>query len=106
MAIVFAIMLPLAAATTASAQTRHARHRRHRATSQYYYKKPNYYQRHRKLVNIGGGAAGGAIVGGLIGGKKGALIGAGAGAGTGAIVTHKQRPKNHYRRARRTYRNP
>jgi hypothetical protein len=46
------------------------------------------------------------LVGAIVGGRKGALIGGVAGAGTGAIVTHKQRPKNHYRRIRRrTYRN-
>jgi len=115
MAIFFAVMLPIAA-TTASAQTRH-RHRHYRSrttTSYYYYKRPNFYRRHRKAINIGGGAVGGMLVGGLIGGRKGALIGGLAGAGTGAIVTHKQRPKNHYtiryvhgrRVYRRTYRNP
>jgi outer membrane lipoprotein SlyB len=105
MMFVLAIMLPLATATDASAQTRRVRHR---TTSRYYYKRPNFYRRHRKAINIGAGTAGGALVGGLIGGRKGALIGGGAGAVTGAVVTHKQRPKNHYtrRRVRRTYRNP
>ena len=67
------------------------------------YKKPNFYRRHRKAVNIGAGTGAGLLVGGLLGGKKGAVIGGLAGAGTGAIVTHKQRPKN---RVRRVYRRP
>lgn len=98
-----AIMLPILATTT-MAQTRHYRTRSH---SSYAYKRPNLYRRHRKAVNIGGGALGGALIGGLIGGRKGAVIGGLAGAGTGAIVTHKQRPKNHYTRryTRRRYRN-
>ena len=96
-----AIMLPIMATTT-NAQTRTVRTRSHRVA---YYKKPNYYRRHRKLVNVGGGAVGGAVIGALIGGKKGAVIGGLAGAGTGAIVTHKQRPKNHVRRYYRNVRN-
>jgi len=104
MAVMMAITLPMAA-TTVDAQTRHYRHRSR--TSAYYYKKPNFYRRHRKAVNVGGGAVGGMIVGGLLGGRKGAVIGGLAGAGTGAIVTHKQRPKNHYtiRRRHRVIRN-
>ena len=57
------------------------------------YKKPNVYQRHRNLFNIGIGTAAGAILGGLIGGKKGALIGAGTGAGGSALYTYKLNPK-------------
>ena len=95
------IMLPIMATTT-NAQTRMVRTRSARTVI---YKRPNYYRRHRKLVNIGGGAAGGAVIGSLIGGRKGAVIGGLAGAGTGAIVTHKQRPKNHVRRVYRRYRN-
>ncbi len=94
-----AILLPVMA-TTAEAQTRRYRTRSH---SSYAYKRPNLYRRHRKAANIGGGALGGALIGGLIGGRKGAVIGGVAGAGTGAVVTHKQRPKNHY--TRRRYRN-
>jgi hypothetical protein len=55
------------------------------------------YDRHRKAVNIGGGAGVGAIIGALIGGGKGALIGAAVGAAGGAIVTSKQAPRNYYR---------
>jgi hypothetical protein len=96
-----AIILPMAA-SSANAQTR--RYYNKRTHTYYYAKKPNFYRRHRKAVNIGAGTAAGAIVGGLIGGKKGALIGAGAGAGTGYIVTKKQKPK-HYTRVYRRVRN-
>lgn len=66
------------------------------------YKKPNIYQRHRNVINIGIGTAAGAIIGGLIGGKKGALIGAGAGAGGSALYTYKLNPKTkRYYRVRR-----
>jgi hypothetical protein len=61
------------------------------------YRQPNVYDRHRKAINLGVGAAAGAIVGGLIGGKKGALIGAGVGVAGGAIVTAKQKPRNYPR---------
>lgn len=96
----FAILgvgLPLVTATTASAQTRHWDAQNHRWV---YYKKPNFYRRHRKAVNIGGGAVGGAIVGGLIGGKRGVVIGGAAGAGGGAIFHHYQgkRHRRHYYR--------
>ena len=70
------------AATSANAQKRKR-----------FYKKPNVYQRHRNLFNIGIGTAAGAILGGIIGGKKGALIGAGAGAGGSALYTYKLRKK-------------
>lgn len=96
MFLMLAVTLPLATATTAEAQTRRYYDRR---TGRYvYYKKPNFYRRHRKAVNIGVGTGIGMLVGGLIGGKKGVIIGALAGAGGGAIVTHKQRPKNYVRR--------
>ena len=78
---VMAIAIPFAA-TSANAQRKR------------YYKKPNVYQRHRNLFNIGIGTAAGAILGGIIGGKKGALIGAGAGAGGSALYTYKVKPKN------------
>ncbi len=104
----FAVMLPLAA-TTSFAQTRYYRTRSGQVVV---YKRPNFYRRHRKSINIGGGTLAGLLVGGLIGGRKGALIGGLAGAGGGAYFTHKQRPKNYVRRynvrpeyARRTYRN-
>src|SRR3954451_16734219 len=84
-------------ASSVSAQTRHPKYIARRTASGrvVYYKRPNYYQRHRKLVNIGGGAVGGMVVGGLIGGRRGAGIGTLLGAGTGAIVTHKQHSKNY-----------
>ena len=75
-----AVMIPFAA-TSANAQ----RPRR--------VKKPNVYQRHRNLFNIGIGTAAGALLGGLVGGRRGALIGAGAGAGGSALYTYKLNPK-------------
>lgn len=84
-----AMIVPFATATTANAQTR-----RYYST----YKKPNVYQRHRNIINIGIGTAAGAIIGGLIGGKKGALIGAGAGLGGSALYTYKIKPKRTYYR--------
>lgn len=82
-----AVMIPFAASTV-NAQTRDRR--------------PNVYQRHRNLFNIGIGTGAGALIGGLIGGKKGALIGAGVGAGGSALYTYKINPKNrnYYRRNR------
>jgi uncharacterized protein YcfJ len=95
-------MLPFASATTVDAQTRRS-HVERRHSRYYYYKRQNFYRRHRKAVNIGAGAVGGAIIGGLIGGKKGAGIGALAGAGGGYLFTKKQHSKHHYtvRRVRR-----
>ena len=86
---IFAIALPLAT----NAQTT----RRYRTRN---YERPNVYQRHRNLINIGIGTAAGAIIGGLIGGKKGALIGTAAGAGGSALYTYKINPKTkrYYRR--------
>ena len=63
----------------------------------YGYSQPNIYSRHRKAVNIGGGALAGAILGALLGGKKGALIGAAVGTAGGVIVTKKQAPRNYNR---------
>lgn len=84
-----AVIIPFAS-TTANAQTRRT------------YKKPNIYQRHRNVINLGIGTAAGAILGGLIGGKKGALIGAGAGLGGSALYTYKINPKTkRYYRVRR-----
>lgn len=94
MAIMMAVTIP-ALAETVSAQTT----RYYRSNGQVYrYKKPNVYRRHRKAFNIGIGTGVGALVGGLIGGKKGVVIGGLAGAGGGALFTHKQKPKNYYRR--------
>ncbi len=105
---ILSAIVPLSA-TTAFAQTTYYRTRDGRVVV---LKRPNFYRRHRKAINIGGGTVAGALIGGLIGGKKGLIIGGLAGAGGGALFTHKQRPKNYYRRyyvrpysARRTYRN-
>jgi hypothetical protein len=92
-----AITVPLSA-TTVAAQTRYYNAKTHRYV---YYKKPNFYRRHRKAINILGGAGGGMLLGGLLGGRKGAAIGALAGAGGGYLVTKKQRPKNYVRYYRR-----
>lgn len=86
-----AVMIPFTASTT-NAQTR------------YRYNRPNVYQRHRNLINIGIGTGAGALLGALIGGKKGALIGAGAGAGGSALYTYKINPKDRrYRNYNRRY---
>ena len=102
MALVFALGIPFVAetsTTTASAQfrtkTKYYRDRRGRLIA---VRRPGFYRRHRKAVNIGAGTAAGALVGGLLGGKKGAVIGGLAGAGGGALVTHKQKRKNYTRR--------
>ena len=92
---VMAIMIPLTA-TNADAQMR--RYYNARTKRWVYYKKPNFYRRHRKAINIGAGAAAGMLLGGLVGGKKGLAIGGLAGAGGGYLVTRKvQRPKNYTR---------
>jgi hypothetical protein len=81
-----AIAIPFAAATTVDAQTR----------------RPNFYKRHRNLINIGIGTAAGALLGGIIGGKKGALLGTALGAGGSALYTYKLNPKTRrYYRVRR-----
>jgi hypothetical protein len=88
-----AVMIPFAAATSASAQTRYYRSR---TTVTRTYQRPNFYKRHRNAINIGIGTAAGALLGGLIGGRRGALIGTLAGAGGGALYTYKIKPKRHY----------
>lgn len=88
-----AVMIPFTA-TSAGAQTRYYNARTH---TYYYAKKPNFYRRHRKAINIGASALAGLVVGGLIGGRRGAGIGALAGAGGGYLITKKQRPKNYVR---------
>lgn len=97
MAFMLFAMVPLTATET-SAQTRYYTTR---SGKRVYYKRANFYRRHRKAINIGGGAAAGALVGGLIGGRKGVVIGGLAGAGGGAIFTHKQKPKHRSRVIRR-----
>ena len=91
-----AVAIPMFAGT-ADAQT--YRTRRSYSTT---YERPNFYKRHRNLINIGIGTAAGALLGGLIGGKKGALIGTAAGAGGAALYTYKLNPKTgRYYRAYR-----
>ena len=89
-----AVMIPFAAATTASAQTRYVRNGRVYTTTTY--KRPNFYHRHRNILNVGIGAAAGTLLGGLIGGRRGAGIGLLAGAGSGALYTYKIKPKSSY----------
>ena len=84
-----AVAIPFAGATSVGAQTRVYRTTRYTTT----YKRPNFYQRHRNVINVGIGTAAGALLGGLIGGRKGALIGTLAGAGGGALYTYKLNPK-------------
>jgi hypothetical protein len=91
----FAVMIPLATATSASAQTRYYRNGRTYYTTTY--NRPNFYHRHRNLVNIGIGTGAGLLLGGLIGGRRGAGIGALLGAGGSALYTYKIRPKSRYR---------
>lgn len=91
-----AVVLPL----TADAQTRNSRYAR--STTTRVYKRPNFYQRHRNLINMGIGTGAGALLGGLIGGKKGALIGTAIGAGGSALYTYKINPKT--KRYYRVYR--
>ncbi len=95
MAIMMAVAIPVLAESV-SAQTR--RNLRSSGQATVVYKRPNVYRRHRKAFNLGIGTGVGALIGGLVGGKKGAVIGGLAGAGGGALFTHKQRPKNYYRR--------
>ncbi len=93
-----AVVLPL----SANAQTSGSRYTRNRTNTNRVYKKPNLYQRHRNLINIGIGTGAGALLGGLIGGKKGALIGTAVGAGGSALYTYKINPKT--KRYYRVYR--
>lgn len=88
-----AVMIPFAAATSASAQTRYYTSR---TTVTRTYGRPDFYHRHRNLINIGIGTVGGALLGGLIGGRRGALIGTLAGAGGAALYSYKIRPKRNY----------
>ena len=89
----FAVTIPLMAEPV-QAQTRRAVLRNGQVV---YVKRPNFYRRHRKAINIAAGTGIGMLVGGLLGGKKGLVIGGLAGAGGGALFTHKQRPKNYTR---------
>lgn len=93
-----AVMVPVFA-TSADAQTRRNNRRYSRE-----YKKPNVYDRHRNLINIGIGAGAGALIGALVGGKKGALVGTAAGAGGAALYTYVLNPKTKKYERRRVYR--
>lgn len=93
-----AVMMPLAA----NAQTRNSRRYSTRTYTTQTYKRPNFYNRHRNLINVGIGTGAGALLGGLIGGGKGALIGTAIGAGGSALYTYKINPKT--RRYYRVYR--
>ncbi len=86
---IMAVVLPL----STNAQTSGNRYARNRANTTRVYKRPNFYQRHRNLINVGIGTGAGALLGGLIGGKKGALIGTAVGAGGSALYTYKINPK-------------
>lgn len=85
-------MIAIAIPLTANAQTRNNRYTKRTTTSRVY-KKENFYDRHRNLINIGIGTGAGALLGGIIGGKKGALIGGAIGAGGSALYTYKINPK-------------
>ena len=61
------------------------------------YKRPNVYQRHRRLFNTAAGAGVGALIGGLLGGKRGLALGLLAGGLGSQVFTHYQKPKNHVR---------
>ena len=112
MVIMAAVAIPVFA-DTASAQKNcrrstaasRAAYRRSVARQRQYvtYKKPSFYSRHRKAINIGAGAGVGALVGGLLGGKKWAAIGGLGGAGGGAVFTKVQKPRNYPKRV--VYRN-
>lgn len=90
-----AIIVPLATAVPASAQTRYYE----RNGRLYSYQKRTFYQKHRDKINVGIGVGAGAILGALIGGKRGAAIGALAGGGGGALYTYKIKPKRTYYRS-------
>lgn len=94
MMVMMAVMLPLAANAQSYITKRVYENGRYRTVR--VYKKQNFYDRHRNLINVGIGTGAGALLGGLIGGKKGALIGTLAGAGGSALYTYKINPKKKY----------
>jgi len=110
MMMMFAVTVPMLSGTVEAQRSYNSRSRSYQTRTYnngyyqngyydngYYNGRTSTYDRHRKAVNIGGGAAVGAILGALIGGGKGALIGAAVGAAGGAVVTSKQAPRNYYR---------
>lgn len=58
------------------------------------YRKPSFFQRHRDILTVAGGAGAGALIGGLVGHGKGAAIGALAGGGGAALYTYKLRKRH------------
>lgn len=88
---VMAVMVPLT--VNAQSYTTQRYYRNGKVYTTKVYKKPNFYQRHRNVINMGIGTGAGAILGALIGGKKGAGIGALVGAGGSALYTYKLNPK-------------
>jgi phage tail tape-measure protein len=86
-----AILLPV----SASAQTRYNRYNGNRIYTSRDYKKPNIYDKHRNVINIGAGTGIGALIGAIAGGKKGSAIGALIGAGGSALYSYKIKPKNN-----------
>ena len=115
MALMLAAAVPVFS-TTVSAQSRYCTcpssrryassryHRRYSTASRTYasrayaYKRPGFYSRHRKAINLAAGTGAGMLLGGLLGGRRGVAIGGLAGAGGGAIFTHVQKPRNYTRR--------
>ncbi|MBA3439265.1 MAG: hypothetical protein H0T92_05285 [Pyrinomonadaceae bacterium] len=105
------LVVLMAAALPAGAQTRNKRYRdrtysaeqqnrydrSRRSYDDYYGDDRSVWQKHRDKITTAGGAAGGAILGGLIGGKKGAAIGAITGGAGAGIYTYKIRKKDHRR---------
>jgi len=89
MAATFAVTIPMMAGSV-SAQTREYRPQ---PTTNYRYKKPGFYRRHRNMSNILIATGAGALLGGLIGGRRGVGLGALAGAGSGALYTYKLNKK-------------
>ena len=93
MAIMIGVMIPVLS-NTANAQTRYYSNGT-RVTR--VYRRPNFYQRHRNILNVAMGVGAGALVGGLIGGKRGAGVGMLAGGGGAALYTYKLRNRNRNR---------
>ncbi len=111
MFLVFAVGLPLSAEAHNGCPRRKARRayssRSYRPARNYYAnsgyvaeRRPNFYSRHRNLINVGIGSGAGALIGGLLGGRRGIAYGLLGGAGAGALYTYKLNPKK-----RRYYRN-
>lgn len=96
MTAIMAVVMPLAANAQTYTTQRVYSNGRYRTVR--VYKKPNFYNRHRNVINMGIGTGAGLLLGGLIGGRRGAGIGALAGAGGSALYTYKINPKKRYYR--------